>query len=289
MNKMLVRALLALSLFVSGFLPALAAAPVRVVYVEWDCARATSTLVKVAIEERLGRDVELIPVSVGVMWTSLATGDADVTVTAWLPAMHGNYLRRYPDALQDLGPLVGGAKVGLVVPDYVPLTSIPELKNHVKRFSNQIIGIDSGATFMTVCEKAIKEYDLTGMILVEGSGTTMTAALADAIRRKEWVVVTGWSPHWMFGRWQLHYLNDPKMIFGAEERIHTVVRKGLDKDMPDVFAFLDKFHYRDTDQLQELMAWNEENNDDVGNARRFMQKYPELTASWFDTGAPPKE
>ncbi|RDD60424.1 hypothetical protein DRB17_18120 [Ferruginivarius sediminum] len=31
----------------------------------------------------------------------------------------------------------------------------------------------------------------------------MTSSLKRAIEREEWVVVTGWSPHWRFGRWDL--------------------------------------------------------------------------------------
>ncbi len=41
---------------------------------------------------------------------------------------------------------------------------------------------------------------------------------AEAIRKKQWIVVTGWSPHWMFGRWNLHYLDDPKTTLNRSKR-----------------------------------------------------------------------
>ncbi len=63
---------------------------------------------------------------------------------------------------------------------------------------------------MTKTEKAIREYDFKGFTLVEGSDATMTAALDNAIKHKNWVVITGWTPHWMFGTWQLKYLADPR-------------------------------------------------------------------------------
>lgn len=258
------------------------AKPVRIAYVEWDCARATSNLVKAAIEDRLKRKVELLPVSAGAMWMAVATGDVDATVTAWLPVTHGDYLKRLDGKVRDLGPLVGGARLGWAVPDYVTVNSIAELDAAADRFGGRIIGIDPGAGLMRMSEEAIKAYGLKKMQLVEGSGATMTAALADAIRRKEWVVVTAWSPHWMFGRWQLKYLDDPKGALGSAESIHTVVRKGLDKDMPEVFAFLDRFAYEDTAQLQTLMAWNNEQGaDPLANARRFMKEHPALVDSWL--------
>ena len=177
---------------------------------------------------------------------------------------------------------MGGARLGWAVPDYVTVNSIAELDAAADRFGGRIIGIDPGAGLMRMSEDAIKAYGLKKMQLVEGSGATMTAALADAIRRKEWIVVTAWSPHWMFGRWQLKYLDDPKGALGGMESIHTVVRKGLDKDMPEVFAFLDRFAYADTAQLQTLMAWNnEEGADPLTNARRFMKEHPALVDSWL--------
>lgn len=258
------------------------AKPVRIAYVEWDCARATSNLVKAAIEDRLHLKVELLPVSAGAMWMAVASGDVDATVTAWLPVTHGDYLKRLEGKVRDLGPLVGGARLGWAVPDYVTVNSIAELDAAADRFGGRIIGIDPGAGLMRMSEDAIKAYGLKKMQLVEGSGATMTAALADAIRRKEWIVVTAWSPHWMFGRWQLKYLDDPKGALGGMESIHTVVRKGLDKDMPEVFAFLDRFAYADTAQLQTLMAWNnEEGADPLTNARRFMKEHPALVDSWL--------
>ncbi|WCB45821.1 glycine betaine ABC transporter substrate-binding protein [Nitratidesulfovibrio vulgaris] len=258
------------------------AKPVRIAYVEWDCARATSNLVKAAIEDRLHRKVELLSVSAGAMWMAVASGDVDATVTAWLPVTHGDYLKRLEGKVRDLGPLVGGARLGWAVPDYVTVNSIAELDAAADRFGGRIIGIDPGAGLMRMSEDAIKAYGLKKMQLVEGSGATMTAALADAIRRKEWIVVTAWSPHWMFGRWQLKYLDDPKGALGGMESIHTVVRKGLDKDMPEVFAFLDRFAYADTAQLQTLMAWNnEEGADPLTNARRFMKEHPALVDSWL--------
>ncbi|CAK7047664.1 MAG: hypothetical protein DELT_00897 [Desulfovibrio sp.] len=255
---------------------------VTIVYVEWDCATATSYLAKAALEEKLGVSVELLPVSAAAMWASVASGDADASLTAWLPATHANYAKRLQGQYEDLGPLVSGARLGWAVPEYVTVTSIADLGKHAKEFTNTVTGIDSGAGLMMLSEKALKEYGLDSMSLQDGSGATMAAALGDAIRRKEWIVVTAWSPHWMFGRWDLRYLDDPKKALGESETINTIVRSGLQKDMPEVYAFFDAFHYADIGQLQMLMAWNQEKGANLlENARRFMRENPDLAASWF--------
>lgn len=255
---------------------------VRIVYVEWPCAVATTNIAKVVIEEKLGYPCEILPVSVAVKYQSLALGEADATVCAWLPNTQKAYWESVKGKVEDLGPIVGGAKIGWVVPDYVPYTSIEELRGKAGEFDGKIYGIDPGAEYMATSEKAIKEYGLDGFTLEEGSDAVMVAMLADAIKHKKPVIVTGWAPHWMFGRWDLHFLDDPKKLFGEEEEIHTLVRKGLREDMPDVYRFLDKFSYADTKQLQAEMAKNEEKGaDPEATAKKFVAEHPEQVADWL--------
>ena len=54
----------------------------------------------------------------------------------------------------------------------------------------------------------------------------MTVALGQAIKNNEDIVITGWSPHWMFAKYDLKYLADPKGTMGGEEAIHTMARQG---------------------------------------------------------------
>src|SRR3546814_15256256 len=81
----------------------------------------------------------------------------------------------------------------------------------------------------------------------------MTAALERAVKREEWIVVTGWSPHWMFGAHDLRYLEDPKGVLGGEEHIDVIARKGFYQDHPEVGAFLARM-YLQLEELQALMA-----------------------------------
>lgn len=260
---------------------AIAKEKVRIAYVEWDCAAASTYVAKEALEQ-MGYDVEILPVAAAAMWQAVGTGDVDGMVTAWLPVTHADYLERVKDKVEDLGVIVGGAKLGWAVPTHVTINSITELNDHADKFNGRIIGIDPGAGLMRLSEDAIKEYNLTNLELIEGSDATMTAALGSAVDKNEWVVVTAWSPHWMFGTWDLKYLDDPKGVLGDEEQIHAIVRKGLKADMPEVYAFLDNFSWKDANQLQMVMAWNAEPNADrTANAKRFIQENPEQVKAWM--------
>jgi ABC-type proline/glycine betaine transport system substrate-binding protein len=41
----------------------------------------------------------------------------------------------------------------------------------------------------------------------------MVASLDKAIRDKEWIVVTGWKPHFKWSQNDLKYLKDPKGVY----------------------------------------------------------------------------
>jgi glycine betaine/proline transport system substrate-binding protein len=261
---------------------ALAKGKLDLAYVEWDCAAASTSVAQAVLQEKMGYEVEIVPVAAAAMWAAVASGDVAGMVTAWLPVTHADYMKRFEADVEDLGPIVGGAKLGWAVPSYVEIDSIADLKGKSDQFKGRIIGIDPGAGLMMLSEETMKAYGLNGYELMEGSGATMTAALADAIRTNQPVVVTAWSPHWMFGRWDLKYLDDPKGTLGDEEFIHTIVRKGLNKDMPEVYAFLDNFKWESPEQLQMVMAWNQEpGTTPYGNAVRFINENPELVNSWI--------
>jgi glycine betaine/proline transport system substrate-binding protein len=252
---------------------------VRIAYVEWDCATASTMTAKAALES-MGYEVETLPVAAAAMWQALGTGDVDAMVTAWLPVTHAGYYEKVKDNVEKVSVISGGAKLGWAVPAYVTIDSIEELNANADKFDGKVIGIDPGAGLMGLSEKVMEDYGLTKMELMEGSGATMTAALDNAIKNNEWVVVTAWSPHWMFGKWDLKYLKDPKGILGGEEQIEGIVRKGLDKDMPEVYAFFSNFKWDSPNQLQMVMAWNQEGGSPEENAERFLKEYPDTVKKW---------
>lgn len=279
--KKLLTVMFTLALCLGLTMPAMAK-KVRLAYVEWDCAATSTAVAQAVLQEKMGYEVEILPVAAAAMWQAVGTGDVDGMVTAWLPVTHADYLKSVENRVENLGPIVGGAKLGWAVPSYVTISSMEEINANADKFGGRIIGIDPGAGLMRLSEDAMKEYGLSKMELMEGSGATMTAALGDAIRNNRWVVVTAWSPHWMFGKWDLKYLDDPKGVLGDEEHIATIVRKGLKDDMPEVYAFLDRFHWENPEQLQMVMAWNEEpGSDRYANAKRFIDENPELVKQWL--------
>ncbi len=159
---------------------------------------ANSNMVKAVLEDKFDVNVNLKSLDAGVLWQGLATGDVDFMVTAWLPSTHAAYMSEVREQVVDLGPLFSQAKLGLVVPSYVEIDSIDELNANADKFDGNIIGID-GAGIMGKTDTAIAEYGMTDMSLVQSSDAAMTAQSKNSYEASEWVVVTGWTPHWKFG------------------------------------------------------------------------------------------
>ncbi|MDQ0159930.1 glycine betaine ABC transporter substrate-binding protein [Alkalibacillus salilacus] len=93
----------------------------------WDSERASSNVLATVLEQN-GFEVEVTPVDPSIVFESIANGDADATVAAWLPFTHADFYESVKDDVVDLGPNLEGAKIGLVVPSYMDIESIEDLE-----------------------------------------------------------------------------------------------------------------------------------------------------------------
>lgn len=115
-----------------------------------------------------------------------------------------------------------------------------------------IIGIEPGSGTMQAANQAMEDYGLN-QNLTTGSSAVMTQMLGDAIRQNAPIVVTGWTPHWKFAKYDLKFLDDPKGSFGKPEEIHTLARKDLKEDKPNAYKLLDNFEWT-VDDMQEVLV-----------------------------------
>jgi glycine betaine/proline transport system substrate-binding protein len=245
-------------------------------YVEWDTEVASTNVIGKVLE-KLGYNVTLTPLDNAVMWQSVASGDTDAMVAAWLPATHGPQFEEYGDQMVDLGANLEGAKVGLVVPEYMDVDSIADLTDEAEM---SITGIEPGAGVVAATETALKDYsNLSDWELKTSSSGAMTVELAQAIKNEEEIVITGWSPHWMFATYDLKYLEDPEGSFGEEESINTMAREGLKEDMPEAYQVLDQFNWT-TEEMEGLMLAISEGEDPEDAAEAWIEENPDRIAEW---------
>ena len=252
---------------------------VTILYPNWAEGIALTYLSKVVLEEK-GYDVDLINLEPGLIYGELSKENSkgDLFLDAWLPHTHKEYWADYGDKLVKLGEAFSGGTTGLVVPGYVTINSIEELNAHRDRFGGEIIGIGSGAGIHAATLKAIEEYDLD-YEQITSSGPAMVASLDKAVKRDEWIVITGWKPHFKWINYDLKYLEDPKGVYPTDV-CAIISRRGFEEDMPEVAAFYRKFNLNE-DYLYSLMAAIDEQGEEAG-AATWYEANKEMIDAWFE-------
>ncbi|MEG0286295.1 MAG: ABC transporter permease/substrate binding protein [Vagococcus sp.] len=249
---------------------------VNLAYVEWD-SEVASTNVVAEVLRQMGYKVNTTPLDNAIMWESIVSGESDAMVSAWLPKTHAPQLQQYESSVEDLGPNLKGAKIGLVVPSYMDANSIEDLTDEAGQV---ITGIEPGAGTMTLAEDTVKSYpNLSGWEVQSSSSGAMVVALDQAIKNKEPIVVTGWSPHWKFSKYDLKYLEDPKKTMGESESIHTMARLGLKDDMPEAYQVLDNFNWT-VEDIESVMLDINAGMTPQEASQKWIEANPDKVAEW---------
>ncbi len=252
---------------------------VTILYPNWAEGVAFTHLAKVALEDK-DYEVELINLEPGLIYGELSKSNSkgDVFLDAWLPHTHVDYWNDYGDRLEILGEAFSEGTTGLVVPSYVSINSIEELNANADSFGNEIIGIGSGAGIHASTLKAINEYDLD-YEQISSSGPAMVASLDRAVKNEDWIVITGWKPHYKWMNFDIKYLDDPKGVYPMDV-CAIVSRKGFEEDMPEAAGFFKKFNLTE-DQLYDLMATIDSEGEESG-ALQWYEDNKSIVDSWFE-------
>ena len=268
-----------------AFGPALAdePEPIRIYVDEYAEGQVMSHVAKKVIESEYDIPVEFKNVAVGPAFLGVAKDERSLFLVAWLPRTHAAYMERVGDEVDNLGELFDGARLGWAVPAYVPEDELGTIADMGKadvreRLGGTIQGISAGAGLMQVSEEVIDGYGLDDYRLITASSAAMTAALKRAIDDEEWIVVTAWSPHWMWERFDLRYLEDPDGVLGGREHVDAIASKPLAESAPEVHALIRRMHYS-LDQINAALVDAEETSYEAA-AQTFIDQHPEVIAEW---------
>ena len=267
--------------------------PVRFVYVSWIEGIAMTHVAKVLVEDSLGYEAPLVQAGgAAFAFSAVAEGDADVFLDAWLPTTHGEYWTTYGDRLTDLGPVYDSTTVGLAVPDYVGIRHVRDLPEIADAVDGEIVGIESGAIINRQTRDVLGQHGLADRFrVVSSSDAAMVSALQRAVDNREPVVITGWKPHWMWGRFDLRYLRGAQTgeadVFGEPENIRKLARPRFRSEMPaDVVALVDNLHLSDEAMTNLMTRFRPGEEDPLATARQWIEEHPDLVASWMEGVSP---
>ncbi len=252
---------------------------ISIAYVDgWDEGKAMTMITKNLLEAQ-GYQVKLERAAVDLIFASIANGTTDLYLDAWLPVTHGSKVAKFEGKIHQIGKLYNEAKIGLCVPTYVPINSIEELNIHKEKFANRIVGIEEGAGISNKTKEALKSYDLDYKYM-----TSSTMAMLSELKRQydaqEWIVFTGWKPHWMFGRWDIKMLEDPQGVYGETEQIYAYASTELTQEYPDVTRLITHMHY-DANQMAKLLSALQGAEDYQQEIQNWIDANRDLVDSWY--------
>lgn len=198
---------------------------ITLAYFEMDDAVAT-TNVAAQILRDAGYNVDATPLDNSVMWQAVANKQADALLAGWLPLTHKAQYEKFKDQLDLLGANYEGAQLGLVVPSYMNVNSIDDLKNQANK---TIVTNEPGSGATAATKSVIDQYANlkdNGWKIESSSTGAMAVSLGQAIKNHKEIIISGWTPHWIFGEYDVKFLQDPKkkVLETQKQLIHLLVK-----------------------------------------------------------------
>lgn len=247
--------------------------------INWAENIAVTNMWKALLEDK-GYKVKLSNLNMGATMKALESGSLDASLEIWLPVQDAVYLEKFQDTVNfSESTWFDQAKVGLVVPTYLEdINSVEDLNDNKELFNGEIIGFDPGAGTMEVTEQLIKDYNLE-FELVSSSEPAMLSEIGKAIENENPIVSPLWSPHSVFSKYDLKFLEDPQNTFGGVEKIHHATRLGFEEDYPEVSEWLKNWKM-DDQQIGQLIDYVESAEDPLEGAKKWIEENQELVNEW---------
>lgn len=260
---------------------------VRFGQVAWTDLQATTGIASTLLKG-LGYEPKITDLQLEVVFTSLKNKDLDVFLGNWMPSQSANidpYTKE--GTVVTLGANLEGAGYGLVVPQYVADAGVKDLKDigkHADKFGKKIYGIEPGNDGNKIVEGFIadKGTGLDGFQLVESSEQGMLTQADKAIKKKDWVVFLGWTPHPRMGRMGLHYLSGMGDSGFGSATVFTNTRVGYAEECANVGKLLSNLKFT-LDMEGAIMADIQDNKaDPLAAAAKWIKANPAALDTWLN-------
>lgn len=288
MNRVMISAALALGLVMT---PARAeeasCKKVRFADVGWTDIQVTTGTTQVILEA-LGYTPEVKTLAVPVTYASLKNKDIDVFLGNWMPSMTAD-IKAYTEdkSVETIGTNLENAGYGLVVPQYVADAGVKSLKDlgpNKDKFEGKIYGIEAGNDGNRIIGEMIakKDNNLEGFELVESSEAGMLTQAEKAIKKQDWIVFLGWTPHPIMGEMKIHYLDGMgDSGFGAAT-VHTNVRAGYLTECPNVGKLLTNLKFNLAMEGAMMAPVLKDGADPKATALAWLKANPDAATPWLD-------
>jgi len=318
MNKTLLKTSLAVATAMVGTSALADCGRVTIANMNWNSAALMASIDQLILNEGYGCDAELVPGDTMPTGTSMVEkGEPDIAPEMWSNSMKEALDRGVEEGrLRYAGrSLSDGGEEGFWVPEYLveeypELATIEGVKKHVDMFEHpedpdksMFMGCPAGWNCQITARNLYNALNLenAGFDLVDpGSGAGLAGSIAKSYERKEPWFGYYWAPTAVLGRYPMvkvdfgtgvkedHYINciskeeclEPEPTMYPPSPVWTVTTESFASEAPEAYEYLTKRAFTN-DQMNELLAWMEQNQADGEFAAfHFLDNYESIWTEW---------
>jgi glycine betaine/proline transport system substrate-binding protein len=237
--------------------------------------------------EGLGYKAQSQTLAVPIIFAGLQKGQVDAFLGNWMPAQQSNYDKFVASGeVQKLAQNLDGTEYTLAVPSYAyeaGVKTFADLDKHAEKFGHKLYGIASGSPANESIRQMIEvdEFGLGDWKLVESSEQAMLVQVGRAVKRNEFVVFLGWTPHPMNVNYDMQYLRGGEKYFGESGSVNTLARKDYSAQCPNVGKLLSNLSF--TQELENSIM-NQVLSKQASNAeaiKAWLQANPAALEGWL--------
>ncbi|MBU2322101.1 MAG: choline ABC transporter substrate-binding protein [Gammaproteobacteria bacterium] len=235
----------------------------------------------------LGYKAQTSTLAVPIIFAGLQKGQVDVFLGNWMPAQQANYDKFVTSGeIDQLVQNLSGTEYTLAVPAYAydaGVKTFADLDANADKFGKKIYGIGSGAPANESIKTMIDgdEFGLGDWQLVESSEQAMLVQVGRAVKRDQYVVFLGWTPHPMNVQYDMRYLKGGEKYFGDSGSVNTLARKGYAAQCPNVGKLLSNLTFTQEmeNSIMDQVLSKQASNDQAIKA--WLQANPQVLDGWL--------
>jgi glycine betaine/proline transport system substrate-binding protein len=237
-------------------------------------------VLKGILDQQQDIEVELYKIPEVALFEALATGEIDVAISAWLPYTHVKYQDMYHREIKKHSLLCDSLGLYMIVPEYAEMTSIEDLALAGSMLRNTIVIPESQNALFHFGKDIIVDYGLSNFTLVESNWDNIVTYIDESIQKKAAFAIIGVRPHWIFERYDIKTLSDPRRSLGNWEQAFVCINSDFLVRMPVICSFLANVNFTLSD-IETLMEMNQTlGTEPYENAMRWINQNTSRINRW---------
>ncbi|WP_320178981.1 ABC transporter substrate-binding protein [Roseovarius pacificus] len=287
---------------------------VSIAEMNWASAQIVVAVSKFLLTQGYSCDVAVVPSDTTPAVTSLSeNNEPDIVPEMWPNSAGVAYekLKENGKIVELTSVLDPGGVEGWWIPTYLAeehpeLTTIEGVLENPELVGGMFNNCPDGWGCRIVSDNLARAFDLEGHgieVFNHGSGETLATSMASAYENKEPWFGYYWGPTTPLGKFEMtsidlgefdaaaHAANqnannpDPKASAFPTAPVLTVVTKDFNDSHPEIAAFIGNVSF-ETDQMSQLLAWQDENNASTEEAAvYYLQNNKDIWSEWLNDEA----